>query len=154
MSVSVSRVKWEQAAPLLKAIREKVFICEWRIPKRVEFDRNDRSAYHMLVCDDTTQEPIATGRLLPTGEISRVAVLMGYRKQNVDQVVLEGLIKIAKELEMDEVFINSPLNSVEYFLRHNFIIKGSVFMEAGRAKQRMACSLNKFKMAKKYYLSH
>lgn len=154
MSVSVSRVKWEEAAPLLKTVREKVFICEWRIPKKIEFDRKDSSAYHMLICDDVTQEPIATGRLLPTGEISRIAVLMDYRRQSFDQTVLKGLLNIAKELELNEVFINSPLNKVEYFLKNNFMIKGSVFMEAGRAKQRMACPINQITATKKYYLSH
>lgn len=154
MSVSVSRVKWEQAAPLLKTVREKVFICEWRIPKKIEFDCLDSAAYHMLVCDDVTQEPIATGRLLATGEISRIAVLMEYRRQHVDKTILKGLLDIAKELQIDEVFINSPLSKVEYFLKNNFIIKGAVFMEAGRAKQRMACPINKITLNKKYYLSH
>lgn len=154
MSVSISRVDWELAAPLLKTVREKVFVCEWRIPKRIEFDRNDSSAYHMLICDDITQEPVATGRLLPSGEISRIAVLMGYRKNELDKQVLKGLLNIARELALNEVFINCPINKVEYFLKNNFEIKGSVFMEAGRAKQRMSCSLDNVKGTKKYYLSH
>ena len=157
MSFSVSRVQWEQAAPLLRNVREKVFICEWRIPKRIEFDKKDKFAYHMLVCDDITQEPIATGRILPTGEISRIAVLMSFRKQNVDKVVLQGLFRIAKELELSEVFIHSPLESVEYFIKHNFHIAGAVFMEAGMPRQRMSCSMDsaiKHTAKAKYYLSH
>ena len=139
MSLSISRVQWSQAAPLLKTVREKVFICEWRIPKRIEFDRNDSNAYHILVCDDVTQEPIATGRILATGEISRLAVLMTFRKKCVDEVVLKGLISIAKDLELDEVFIYSPLEALEYFRKHNFHAVGAVFMEAGIPKQRMTC---------------
>ncbi len=153
MSVSVSRVKWDLAAPLLKNVRERVFICEWRIPERVEFDRNDHNAYHMLVCDDVTQEPIATGRILATGEISRIAVLMGYRDKCIDKVVLQGLFSIAKELELNEVFINSPLESVEYFRKHSFNTVGAVFMEAGMPRQRMACPLEQVSLAN-YYLSH
>lgn len=153
MSFSVSRVQWEQAAPLLRNVREKVFICEWRIPRKIEFDRNDRTAYHMLVCDDVTQEPIATGRILPSGEISRIAVLMSYRSQNVDKVVLQGLFKIAKELELSEVFIYSPLDAVSYFRKHNFYTVGAVFMEAGMPRQRMACQIDQVNMAK-LYLSH
>lgn len=153
MSFSVSRVQWEQAAPLLRNVREKVFICEWRIPKKIEFDRNDRTAYHMLVCDDVTQEPIATGRILPSGEISRIAVLMSYRSQNIDKVVLQGLFKIAKELELSEVFIYSPLDAVGYFRKHNFYTVGAVFMEAGMPRQRMACQLDQVNMDK-LYLSH
>jgi predicted GNAT family N-acyltransferase len=141
MSYSVSRVQWEEAAPLLKNVREKVFICEWRIPKHIEFDRKDRLAHHMLVCDDQTQEPIATGRILPSGEISRVAVLMEFRQKQIDLFVLKGLLSIAKELDLDEVFIHSMLDSVAYFIRHNFKAVGAVFMEAGMPRQRMVCSI-------------
>ena len=153
MSVTVSRVKWEEASDLLKNVREKVFICEWRIPKQIEFDRHDSSAYHMLVCDDFTQEPIATGRISPSGEISRIAVLMGFRKQKIDKIVLQGLISIAKELKLPEIYIYSPLDSVDYFRRNDFVAKGGVFMEAGMPRQRMACSIENLGMAN-CYLSH
>ncbi|MBL4911005.1 MAG: GNAT family N-acetyltransferase [Alteromonadaceae bacterium] len=153
MSLSVCRVEWDLAAPLLRNIREKVFICEWRIPKKIEFDRHDRKAFHMLVCDDVSQEPIATGRILPSGEISRIAVLQSHRKQAVDKIVLQGLLKIAQELELKEVFINSPLDYVEHFRTRDFYPLGAVFMEAGMPRQRMACLVNKVDMIK-CYLSH
>ena len=88
MSYTVSRVKWEQAAPLLKNVREQVFVCEWRIPKHIEFDRKDRFACHVLACHDKTQEPIGTGRILSSGEISRIAVLKYCRKDRVDKAIL------------------------------------------------------------------
>jgi len=153
MSFSTSRVEWDLAAPLLKKVREKVFICEWRIPKKIEFDRKDKNAFHMLVCDDSTQEPIATGRILASGEISRIAVMMKYRKDCIDKVILKGLMSIAKDLEINEVFIYSPLESVNYFQKQNFSINGTVFMEAGIPRQRMVCPIKEFNMAK-YYLVH
>ena len=153
MSFSIGRVPWEDAAPLLKNVREKVFICERRIPKKVEFDKKDRYAFHLLVCDDVTQEPIATGRILATGEISRIAVLMAYRKKKVDHKIMQGLLSIANELNLDEVFIYSPLENVEYFRKFNFVSAGAVFMEAGMPRQRMQCSLADIENAK-YYLSH
>lgn len=157
MSYSVSQVKWQQAAPLLKTIREKVFVCERRIPKRIEFDQGDRTAYHMLVCDDTNQEPIATGRISPQGEISRIAVVMGYRSEKIDKFIMQGLFKIADKLHLKEVFISSPLEKVAYFTKHDFYTIGSVYMEAGMPKQRMACSITKAVAnveKAKYYLSH
>jgi len=153
MSYSVCRVNWEQAAPLLRNLREKVFICEWRIPKKVEFDRKDRQAFHMLVCDDISQEPIATGRILPTGEISRIAVLNSYRKDEIVELVLSGLIEIAKELELKEVFINSPLENVHYFSQNSFQTAGAVYMEAGMPRQKMTCLIENLSVAK-FYLSH
>ena len=157
MTYSISQVKWQQAAPLLKNIREKVFICERRIPKKVEFDQGDRTAFHMLVCDDKNQEPIATGRISPQGEISRIAVVMGYRSEKLDKFIMQGLFRIARELSLREVFISSPLEKVDYFTAHDFCPIGAVYMEAGRAKQRMACSMVKaveHAESAKYYLNH
>ena len=157
MSYSVSRVKWEHAAPLLKNIREKVFICEWRIPKGIEFDLDDHTAFHILICDDVTQEPIATGRILPSGVISRVAVIMPYRKHNIDKIVLQRLFDIAQELELNEVFVHSPLESVNKLVKQNFNQVGDVFMEAGMPIQRMACPIDlaiNTMANSKYYLNH
>ncbi|WP_448211549.1 GNAT family N-acetyltransferase [Colwellia sp. MEBiC06753] len=153
MHYSVSRVSWEHAAPLLKTVRERVFICEHRIPKRIEFDRKDNQAIHMLVCDDNSQEPVATGRILPSGEIGRIAVIQEHRKQQLDKLVLKGLLRIAKDLELNEVFIYSPLEAVDYFANNQFHPVGSVFMEAGLPKQQMACSIECI-TTKKCYLSH
>ncbi|WP_019029128.1 GNAT family N-acetyltransferase [Colwellia piezophila] len=157
MSYSISQVKWQQAAPLLKNIREKVFVCERRIPKNIEFDHGDRTAYHMLVCDDKSQEPIATGRISPQGEISRIAVVMGYRSEEIDKFIIQGLFRIARELALKEVFISSPLDKVDYFANHDFYPIGSVYMVAGMPKQRMACTITKAALhAKKakYYFTH
>ena len=157
MSYSISRVQWQLAAPLLKNIREKVFICERRIPKNIEFDCNDNSAFHMLVCDDQSQEPIATGRISSSGEISRIAVVMEFRQAAIDKVVMAGLFRIAEELALDEVYIYSPLENVDYFQQHKFYPVGAVFMEAGMPKQRMACAMKSAQACAseaKYYLSH
>ncbi len=157
MSYSMSQVKWQQAAPLLKEIREKVFVCERRIPKNIEFDQEDHTAYHMLVRDDNNQEPIATGRMSPKGVISRISVVMGYRSERIDKLIMQGLFRIAHKLTLKEVFILSPLEKVEYFTNHDFYPIGSVYMEAGMPKQRMACAITKAEAhaeKAKYYLSH
>ena len=153
MSYTVSRVKWEQAAPLLKNVREQVFVCEWRIPKHIEFDRKDRFACHVLACHDKTQEPIGTGRILSSGEISRIAVLKYCRKDRVDKAILRTLFNIAREMDLKEIFIYSPLDATDYFKKLNFNSSGSVFMEAGMPKQKMTCPLSEVRVAK-YYLSH
>ncbi|GAA6173169.1 hypothetical protein NBRC116592_28390 [Colwellia sp. KU-HH00111] len=157
MSYSVCRVPWQEAESLLKDVREKVFICERRIPKNIEFDRTDNSAFHMLVCDDHSQTPIATGRISCAGEISRIAVLMEFRGAGIDKIIMQGLFRVAKDLALDEVYIYSPLDNVSYFIEQNFSPVGAVFMEAGMPKQRMACPItNALASAEqtKYYLSH
>lgn len=155
MSLSVGRVDWEIAQDLLKVVREKVFVCEWRIPPRVEFDKHDKKAIHVLVCDDTSQEPIATGRILPSGEISRIAVLPNHRQCGADKLVLACLIRIANELALEEVFVNISLDAVDYFCQNRFSPVGAVYMEAGRPRQTMSYNLSEpVPSIKKYYLSH
>ncbi|MBL4766058.1 MAG: hypothetical protein JKX67_12435 [Colwellia sp.] len=90
----------------------------------------------MLVCDDNSQTPIATGRISSTGEISRIAVVMEFRQASLDKVIIQGLFRIAEELLLNEVYIYSPLESVSYFSQHHFYPVGAVFMEAGMPKQR------------------
>ena len=153
MSYTVSRVQWEQAAPLLKNVREKVFVYEWRIPKNIEFDRKDHFANHVLACHDKTQEPIGTGRILSSGEISRIAVIRSCRKDHVDRVILQKLFTIAHEMKLKEVFIYCPLEATDYFRKFNFDTTGTVFMEAGMPRQKMTCPINEISVAK-YYLSH
>ncbi len=157
MSYNISQVKWQQAAPLLKKVREKVFVCERRIPKKIEFDQEDKTAYHMLICDGQNNEPIATGRISPRGDISRIAVIMSYRNQKIDKFIIQGLFKIAKKLKLKKVFITSPLEKVTYFTQHEFYSIGAVYMEAGIPQQRMACKIStavKYVKKAKYYFSH
>ncbi|QDP01259.1 GNAT family N-acetyltransferase [Thalassotalea sp. PS06] len=153
MRYKVNVVRWQQAERQLKSVREKVFCCERRIPYDVEFDHRDRKAHHVLVVDEETQEPIATGRITNDGEISRIAVVISKRKSPVGKEVIQALVKIARKNQLNEVYINSDLDAVSYFASHNFRPVGAVFMEAGIPRQRMACPIREIDF-KRFYLSH
>ncbi len=153
MPYRLNVVKWQQAERDLKMVRERVFVFERHIPYDVEFDKQDRVADHVLVIDDESREPVAAGRITPNGEISRICVVKSRRKSPIGRQVIEELINIAKKNNVDEVFINSSLDAVEYFARHNFQPIGNVFMEAGRPLQKMTCTLNNINF-KRFYLSH
>ncbi|MDN3651432.1 GNAT family N-acetyltransferase [Thalassotalea ponticola] len=153
MSYHISEVSWQQAKRQLKAVREKVFVCEHRIPPHVEFDSLDQEAFHVLVTDKSTKEPLATGRITKHGEISRICVVMSQRKSPIGKDVIQALLSIAHRNQLKQVFINSSLDAVDYFTRHNFISIGDVFMEAGLPRQRMCCDLVEIDF-KRFYLSH
>ena len=153
MSYQINVVNWQQAKNQLTAVREKVFVYECRIPRRVEFDRHDRKAYHVLVTDQQSKEPIATGRITSQGEISRICVVISKRKSPVGKEVIDTLLNIARKNNLKEVYINSSLDAVDYFAKHNFRSIGAVFMEAGLPRQRMVCSLSDVDF-KRFYLSH
>ena len=80
-------------------------------------------------------------------------MLKDCRKDQVDKIILEKLFTIAKEMELKEIFIYSPLEIIDYFRQYNFNTTGAVFMEAGMPKQKMTCLLEQVTPAK-YYLSH
>lgn len=142
MNFKVESVNWQQAETDLRSVREKVFVYEWRIPPHIEFDKKDKHAFHVLVTDDN-KDPVATGRLLLTGEISRVAVTIPARGSCACKLVFDKLKEIALKMDLDEVFINSSLEAVSYFKKHQFSPIGAVFMEAGIPRQRMTCPINK-----------
>ncbi|MEW6997199.1 GNAT family N-acetyltransferase [Colwelliaceae bacterium BS250] len=153
MPYQVNVVNWQQAKQKLKSVREKVFVYERRIPYEVEFDRNDLKAFHVLITDEINDEPIATGRITNLGEMSRICVVRSKRKSPAGKQVIDTLLDIAGKNSLKEVFINSSLDAVDYFSRHNFQTVGSVFMEAGMPRQRMTCLLQKVNF-KRFYLSH
>lgn len=144
MNYRVDHVNWKVNADEIKLIREKVFVCEYRIPQDCEFDKVDCNCEHVLIRDhDNT--PIATGRICDNGKISRIAVLMTHRKFNVSNQVIDKLLAIAKSKGLVNVFIDSELADVEKYCQYGFNSVGNVFMDAGIAKQVLTCSLDKFK---------
>lgn len=143
MSYKVDRVKWRGNAAEIKSIREKVFVCEYRIPQFQEFDQNDSNCEHVLIRDDNGQA-IATGRLGSDGKISRIAVLMKYRSSDAAQQVMAQLLAIAKAKGFTCVSIDSELEDVGKYRRQGFEPIGGVYMDAGIAKQTLTCPLDKF----------
>lgn len=73
MAFTIENVDWDKDKHRLKALREHVFVLEWRVPESNEFDSEDSSASHVLIVADNN-EPIATGRLTQEGELGRIAV--------------------------------------------------------------------------------
>lgn len=143
MSFKVDKVKWRACAKEIKQIREKVFVCEYRIPQRNEFDSEDQDCEHVLLRDDDNN-PIATGRLCADGKISRIAVLMNHRKSDAAKRVIKMLLDIAREKGLTNVYIDSDLDDVEKYRKQGFAAIGSVYMDSGVAKQPLTCSVDSF----------
>lgn len=143
MTLIVKNVNWEKSKHKLTKLREKVFVYEWHIPKEYEFDQHDNEAFHILVLDEH-QQAIATGRLTPAGEIGRIAVEAQYRKPDVYRTLFNALIARAQSLGLQKVFVQCELDGVEYYQRQGFEPVGTVYMEAGIARQKMACSTSQF----------
>ena len=152
MPYRIRRVSWQEEGRRLKQIREKVFVCEWRIPRRLEFDEQDKEAKHVLITDDNDQ-PLAAGRISANGQISRVAVIINCRHSDLAVQVINALLDIAREDGLHEVFINVPLEEVSLYCQQGFSPCGAVYMEAGLPMQRLTCPVGNVRISD-FHLCH
>lgn len=143
MSYHVQQVNWHNSNKILRALREKVFVCEYHIPQNVEFDTLDSLAKHIILTNEN-DAVIATGRLSDDGLMSRVAVLASHRNQQVYHLVFSYLVEIAKQLGIKQVSFNCILQETERFLNAGFTAQGHVFMEAGIPRLRLSCPVSNF----------
>lgn len=137
---TVKEVRWEDAASELSQVREKVFIAEQRIPRRVELDGRDSECLHVLAgLDDGTI--IGTGRMLPHGHIGHIAVLLSFRGLGVGKSLLAKLVEIARAQGQSLVYLDCELAAVPFYESQHFKPVGPVFMEAGIPHQRVVRTL-------------
>lgn len=130
-TVSVELVSWTTAALQLSDIRHRVFIAEQGVPEALEWDGLDETAQHVLA--RIGAQPVAVGRLLPSGQIGRMAVLPAWRRQGIGSLVLARLLEIARAQGFDTVFLYAQLSAQAFYARHGFACEGEVFEDAGIA---------------------
>ncbi len=143
MAFIIQNVDWEKDKHRLRALREHVFVLEWRVPEASEFDEHDHSAFHVLILSEEG-EAIATGRLTQKGELGRIAVKRNHRTLPVYRALFAALIAVAKQNNVPTVNVVCNLESVTYHQSLGFIPDGQVFMDAGVPRQRLKCSAERF----------
>lgn len=131
----VEQVKWRDRESYLRDIRTIVFIEEQRVPVEMEWDEFDETCVHVLV--KSRGSYIATGRLLDSGQIGRMAVLKAYRNRGVGSKVLDEILSIAKSMSMKKIFLNSQINVVDFYKKFDFVVEGDVFDDAGIPHRKM-----------------
>ena len=134
--VRVFEVSWATHAETLAAIRLAVFVDEQGIPEDEELDDKDADSRHFLA-EDADASPIGVARLLPTGQIGRMAVLPEWRRRGVGARLLAQAVSAAREDRMD-VFLHAQVEAVGFYERQGFVASGAVFVEAGVPHRRMA----------------
>ncbi|MES9901574.1 MAG: GNAT family N-acetyltransferase [Sedimenticola sp.] len=135
-SFSIRQAFWNHDQAALREVRSQVFIREQQVPKALEWDGLDPAAVHILAIDND-HNPIATGRLLPSGQIGRMAVMAEWRNRGVGSAVLRHLLKLSSSLEAPALFLNAQATAIKFYQRHGFHIVGPQFMEAGIIHYRM-----------------
>ena len=133
--VTVLEVPWATHAEPLMRVRRAVFIEEQGVSEREELDGEDASSQHFLATDGQGR-PIGTARLLPSGQIGRMAVLPAWRRRQVGADLL-GLAMAAAERQGLAVFLHAQVSAQGFYERNGFVASGEVFLEADIEHVRM-----------------
>lgn len=137
---TVSMVSWHDGEPLLRAIREAVFIREQNVPAELEWDGMDDGSRHALVLS-TNGDAIGCGRLMPNGHIGRMAVLPQWRKQKVGTAIMEALLEEARSRGYKQVDIDAQTFAIPFYHKFDFVEYGEEFMDAGMPHKKMKLKL-------------
>ena len=138
---TVRIMTWRDALPRARAVREKVFIEEQKVPRELEWDEWDERCDHALACD-TAGDPIGTARLLPDGRIGRMAVLKEWRRNGVGGALLLALLDCARGRSMARSVLHAQTQAVGFYRRFGFSERGEEFLEAGIPHVEMTLELS------------
>lgn len=139
-ALTVRLVDWHAQRTELRAIRSAVFIEEQGVPEELEWDEVDARCRHVLAFSPE-DAPIGTGRLLPDGNIGRMAVLKAWRGRGVGSAILGVLLSLARKEGFDTVRLHAQTHAVGFYAKHGFAVTGDEFMEAGIPHRAMTLRL-------------
>ena len=129
MSFSVRIVDWSSAEQTLRMIRETVYIMEQGVHEEEEFDGQDAGCVHVLV-EDNKDRPIATARMLKSGQVGRMAVLRHWRKKGVGSAMLIKLFVEARIMGLKQLTADAQVRALPFYEKHGFRVVGDEFMDA------------------------
>lgn len=126
---------WDIYQSQLGTIRHEVFVVEQQVPQEEEWDGRDADATHYLGL--LHSQPVATGRLLKTGQIGRMAVSKAHRGRGIGQQLLQFIINTAPGSDMPFLFLHAQVIAIPFYRACGFTPKGETFEEAGILHQTM-----------------
>jgi predicted GNAT family N-acyltransferase len=140
MDFTIHAVTWHDAEPMLRAVREAVFIREQGVPVELEWDGWDDVSHHVLALSSTGQA-IGCGRILPNAHIGRIAVMPEWRGKKVGTAILEGLLAYASSRHYPEVDLDAQVQALPFYRNFGFIEEGEDFMDAGIPHRKLRLKL-------------
>ena len=133
---TVSLIGWHDGEPLLKSIREVVFIREQGIPEASEWDGLDENCRHALALS-LQGDAIGCGRMRPDGHIGHIAVLPQWRKQKVGTAIMEALLDYARAHDYPRVSVDVQPRYVPFYRSLGFVEQGEASGNAAPPHTKM-----------------
>ena len=129
MKPVIRRVAWSDASETLKHIRLKVFVEEQAVPIAEELDGMDEASTHFLATLE--EQPVGVARLMPSGQIGRMAVLIPYRRHGIGALLLRAAVTEALERGHLEPFLHAQTHALTFYEANGFSAFGDIFLDAG-----------------------
>lgn len=128
-------MSWEKAEPLAAPIRFAIFV-EQPEAAGFELDELDKDCVHAIVYDDGGKA-IGTARLMPDGQIGRMAVVKDWRRRGVGAELLDALIGEARRRGLEHVRVMAPVQALEFYRSQGFVADGKIQPIGGALQQPM-----------------
>ena len=122
--ITVRVMPWAEAEPLAAPIRFAIFM-QTKHPEGVEVDTRDNEYVHAVAFDEQNKA-IGTGRLLPDGTISRMAVVTEWRRRGVGSQMLDALVEEARKRGYPAVKLIAPMQAMEFYRTRGYVPDGKV----------------------------
>ncbi|QLG89065.1 GNAT family N-acetyltransferase [Chitinibacter bivalviorum] len=117
---------WQSA----RELRYALFFAELGLPITVLDDAFERDAIHFAAFDRA--QLVAYGRLalLPVcrGQISQMVVAPDRQGQGAGNLVLQGLIAIARQAGLNELILNARVFAQDFYAKEGFDAQGAVYV--------------------------
>lgn len=127
---NVRRVSWRPYRSQLEALRTTVFIEEQSVPVADEWDGMDDVSTHFLA-ERIDGTPVGCARLMPDGQIGRLAVLQAERGQGIGRQLMEAVIEFGQRQGIGTLHLHAQLHAISLYESLGFTITGEVFWDAG-----------------------
>ena len=130
LPLTLAIAHWPVDGPALLQLREEVFVVEQGVPPDLEVDGEDPTCLHLkATANDGTL--IGTGRLMPTGRISRLAVRHSARGHGVGAALLQAIVKAGRARGHVDIYLHAQCTAIPFYERFGFVPEGDLFEDAG-----------------------
>lgn len=136
-SIRVREVAWDTHQQALSSLRRTVFVEEQGVAEDEEWDGADPECRHFLA-EDTDGGAIGTARLMPSGQIGRMAVLQSWRGRGIGARLLKLAVDAARDANYPTIFLHAQSHAVGFYERAGFEAIGAPFFEAGIEHREMS----------------
>ncbi len=138
MSFSIKLASWSTEAKTLTNLRHIVFVEEQNVPVELELDEFDSDETTQHFIGELDDIPVATGRLLNTGQLGRICILKEHRRKGYGITLLKYMVQHALlQPGLHNLSLNAQTSAVTLYEQCNFTSDGKTFLDANLPHQRM-----------------